>query len=164
MKHSSLKDPLIANRTGILAFHKALSDKPRDPLVVAAFSLAVHNGGDIFEAVDIARRINKSHDSSFHEISEPQYLDKQTLKDEITDLAASVKSTLCEMTDEYFVSQAMSAYPQAPVSDLVSNFLYVSILFSGFMENTLGCYQPGINTEPEQTPYFVTLYLVGSNV
>ncbi|XWS60209.1 hypothetical protein CRYUN_Cryun07bG0015600 [Craigia yunnanensis] len=104
---------------GILAFHKALSDKPRDLLVVAAFSLAVHNGGDILEAVDIARRINKSHDSSFHEISEPQYLDRQTLKDEVTDLAASVKSTLCEMTDEYFVSQAMSAYSQAPVSDLV---------------------------------------------
>ncbi|XP_022730312.1 uncharacterized protein LOC111285238 isoform X2 [Durio zibethinus] len=81
---------------GILAFHKALSDKPRDPLVVAAFSLAVHNGGDILEAVNIARRINKSHGSSFHELSEPGNLDNQALTDE-----------------------AMSAYPQAPVSDLV---------------------------------------------
>ncbi|XVE56505.1 hypothetical protein DITRI_Ditri04bG0015800 [Diplodiscus trichospermus] len=104
---------------GILAFHKALSDKPRDPLAVAAFSLAVHNGGDILEAVNIARRINKSHDSSFHELSEPQNLEDQTLTDEVMDLAASVKSTLCKMTDEHFVSQAMSAYPQAPFSDLV---------------------------------------------
>ncbi|XVF11444.1 hypothetical protein REPUB_Repub08aG0028100 [Reevesia pubescens] len=103
----------------ILAFHNALSDKPRDPLVVAVFSLAVHNGGDMSEAVNIARRINKSHDSSFHELLEPQNLEYQTLKNEVMDLAASVRSTLCKMTDEYFVSQAMSAYPQAPVSGLV---------------------------------------------
>ncbi|XVF49533.1 hypothetical protein PTKIN_Ptkin04bG0020300 [Pterospermum kingtungense] len=104
---------------GIFAFHKALSDKPRDPLVVAAFSLAVHNGGDILEAINIAKRINKSHDSSFHELSEPKNLENQSLIDEIMDLAASVKNTLFKMTDEHFVSQAMSAYPQAPVSDLV---------------------------------------------
>ncbi|KAG8475904.1 hypothetical protein CXB51_032666 [Gossypium anomalum] len=104
---------------GILAFHKALSNKPRDPLVVAAFSLAVHNGGDIPEAINIAKNINKSHDSSFHELSEPQNLENLTLVNEVMDLAASVKSTLSEMTDEHFVSQAMSAYPQAPFSDLV---------------------------------------------
>ncbi|KAA3460553.1 CCA-adding enzyme isoform X2 [Gossypium australe] len=104
---------------GILAFHKALSNKPRDPLVVAAFSLAVHNGGDIPEAINIAKNINKSHDSSFHELSEPQNLEDLTLVNEVMDLAASVKSTLSEMTDEHFVSQAMSAYPQAPFSDLV---------------------------------------------
>ncbi|TYG90923.1 hypothetical protein ES288_A12G221700v1 [Gossypium darwinii] len=104
---------------GILAFHKALSNKPRDPLVVAAFSLAVHNGGDIPEAINIAKNINKSHDGSFHELSEPQNLENLTLVNEVMDLAASVKSTLSEMTDEHFVSQAMSAYPQAPFSDLV---------------------------------------------
>ncbi|XVF08623.1 hypothetical protein REPUB_Repub07fG0018700 [Reevesia pubescens] len=104
---------------GILAFHKALSDKPRDPLVVAAFSLAVHNGGDMSEAVNIVRRINKPYDSTFHELSESQNLENQILITEVLDLAASVKSTLSKMTDEYFVSQAMSAYPQAPVSDLV---------------------------------------------
>ncbi|EOY22605.1 Polynucleotide adenylyltransferase family protein [Theobroma cacao] len=104
---------------GILAFHKALFDKPRDPLVVAAYSLVVHNGGDILEAVNIATRINKSHDTSFRELSEPRNLENQTLINEVMDLAASVKSTLCKMTDEHFVSQAMSAYPQAPFSDLV---------------------------------------------
>ncbi|KAK6262007.1 hypothetical protein QUC31_007823 [Theobroma cacao] len=104
---------------GILAFHKALFDKPRDPLVVAVYSLAVHNGGDILEAVNIATRINKSHDTSFRELSEPRNLENQTLINEVMDLAASVKSTLCKVTDEHFVSQAMSAYPQAPFSDLV---------------------------------------------
>lgn len=127
-----LKHPLIANRVGILAFHKALFDKPRDPLVVAAYSLVVHNGGDILEAVNIATRINKSHDTSFRELSEPRNLENQTLINEVMDLAASVKSTLCKMTDEHFVSQAMSAYPQAPFSDLVSTFLYPSFLYSGF--------------------------------
>ncbi|MBA0834908.1 hypothetical protein Goarm_007226, partial [Gossypium armourianum] len=116
--HSSLCHS-IGNRVGILAFHKALSNKPRDPLVVAAFSLAVHNGGDIPEAINIAKNINKSHDSSFHELSEPQNLENLTLVNEVMSLAASVKSTLSEMTDEHFVSQAMSAYPQAPFSDLV---------------------------------------------
>ncbi|MBA0805888.1 hypothetical protein Gohar_005376, partial [Gossypium harknessii] len=126
--HSSLCHS-IGNRVGILAFHKALSNKPRDPLVVAAFSLAVHNGGDIPEAINIAKNINKSHDSSFHELSEPQNLENLTLVNEVMSLAASVKSTLSEMTDEHFVSQAMSAYPQAPFSDLVfiSLALYLNV-------------------------------------
>lgn len=81
------------------------------------------------EAVNIARKINKSHDSNFHELSDPKNLEYQTLKDEIMDLAASVQSSLFKMTDEHFVSQAMSAYPQAPISDLVRNFLYVSFYF-----------------------------------
>ncbi|OMO93750.1 hypothetical protein COLO4_16700 [Corchorus olitorius] len=113
----------------ILAFHKALSDKSRDPMVVATFGLAVHNGGDIVEAVNIARRINKSHDISFRELSEPQNLENEALTNEVMDLAASVKSTMSMMTDEHFVSQAMSAYPEAPYSDLVfiSYALYLKV-------------------------------------
>ncbi|KAK2974204.1 hypothetical protein RJ640_021495 [Escallonia rubra] len=103
----------------ILAFHKALSDKPRDPLVVAAFSLAVHNGGDICEALKIARMISKPHDISFHELMESQNLGSKALKDEVMHLAESVRSALCDMTDEYYVSQAMAWYPKAPYSDLV---------------------------------------------
>lgn len=83
------------------------------------FSLAVHNGGNLSEAVKIARNITKPHNASFHELLEPQDMDSEALTDEVTDLAASVKSALSKMTDEYFVSQAMAAYPQAPYSDLV---------------------------------------------
>ncbi|KAA8540633.1 hypothetical protein F0562_024448 [Nyssa sinensis] len=104
---------------GILAFHKALSDQPRDPLVVAAFGLAVYNGGDMLEALKIARRISKPHDSSFHELLEPQELTSDALTDEVKNLAASVLGALSNMTDEYFVSKAMSGYPKAPYSDLV---------------------------------------------
>ncbi|XP_073140687.1 uncharacterized protein [Henckelia pumila] len=103
----------------ILAFHKALSDQPRDPLVVAAFSLAVHNGGDLLEAVSIARRISKQHDISFHELLEPRYLDSEELLDDVMSLAGSVRRALTNMTDEYFVSQAMAKYSKAPFSDLV---------------------------------------------
>ncbi|KAK3001639.1 hypothetical protein RJ639_021268, partial [Escallonia herrerae] len=103
----------------ILAFHKALSDEPRDPLVVAAFSLAVHNGGDICEALKIARMISKPHDISFHELMESQNLDSKAQKDEVMHLAESVRNALCDMTDEYYVSQAMARYPKAPYSDLV---------------------------------------------
>ncbi|MCD7460059.1 hypothetical protein HAX54_042759 [Datura stramonium] len=102
----------------ILAFHKALSDQPRDPLVVAAFSLGVHNGGDLSEALSIAKRISAQHDGSFHEL-ESQDLDLAALKEEVVELATSVQRELTNMTDEYFVSRAMANYPKAPYSDLV---------------------------------------------
>jgi hypothetical protein len=101
---------------------------PRDPLVVAAFSIAVHNGGDISEAINIARKITAPHDVSFHELSEPQILDSQALTHEVMDLAASVQSALSKMTDEYAVSQAMAGYPQAPYSDVVSIFMLFLLL------------------------------------
>ncbi|KAF3490338.1 hypothetical protein F2Q69_00056482 [Brassica cretica] len=107
----------------ILAFHKALSDQPRSPLVVAAFSLAVHNGGDILEAAKIAKKITRPHDSSFFElVQEPEKkknIEFQTLLDEVMDLDASVKDALNQMTDGYYISKAMAAYPQAPFSDMV---------------------------------------------
>jgi len=104
----------------ILAFHKALADKPRSPIVVAAFSLAVHNCGDILEAVEITKKITRPHDKSFFELVEPEEnLDFQTLLDEVMDLDASIEDALNQMTDAYFISKAMSAYPQAPYSDLV---------------------------------------------
>ncbi|KAJ8772392.1 hypothetical protein K2173_027569 [Erythroxylum novogranatense] len=104
---------------GILAFHKAVSDQPQNPMVVAAFCLALHNGGDMSEAVDIARRITRPYDVSLPELSEPQDLDTKSLVAEVVDLAASVKLVLSKMTDEYYVSQAMSDYPKAPQSDMV---------------------------------------------
>ncbi|GMH01111.1 hypothetical protein Nepgr_002950 [Nepenthes gracilis] len=103
----------------ILAFHKALVDEPRDPLVVAAFSLAVHNGGDMLEAIDIAKRISRPHDCSFHELLVPRELDSTALAEDAINLEASVKGALSKMTDEYAVSKAMASYPRAPYSDLV---------------------------------------------
>lgn len=106
---------------GILAFHLALVDEPHNPLAVATFALAIHNGGDLFEAVNIARGITQSHDSNFNELLDEHHpLDTDNeLMDEVLDLASSVKSALNMMTDEYFVSQAMARYPQAPYSDIV---------------------------------------------
>ncbi|KAB1217521.1 hypothetical protein CJ030_MR4G028402 [Morella rubra] len=74
---------------------------------VLASCLAVHNGGDMLEAVNIARMITTPHDVSFHELSERQNLDSQALTDAVMNLAASVKGALRKMTDEHFVSQAM---------------------------------------------------------
>lgn len=103
----------------ILAFHKALSEQPQDALVVAAFSLAVHNGGDMSEAVNIASTITKPHDVSFPELLEPQNLDSRAFVEEVKDLEASFKRALNHMTDEQIVSEAMAGYPKAPFSDLV---------------------------------------------
>lgn len=103
-----------------MAFHKALVDKPRDPLVVAAFSIAIHSGGSLSSAVDVARRISQPHDTSFCELSQP--VDQNSdigLMDEVIDLAISVEDALNKMTDEDFVSQALDKYPQAPRSDMV---------------------------------------------
>ncbi|KAK7358695.1 hypothetical protein VNO77_00633 [Canavalia gladiata] len=124
--YSNLDKLLAPNRpchsslwVAVLAFHKTLSDKPRESLVVAAFSLALHNGGNLSEAVDIARRINKPHDPRFPELLDPSGLDKEALEDEILDLAESVKGSLLQMTTRHLVSGAMADYPQAPYSDLV---------------------------------------------
>ena len=112
-----------------MAFHKALYDKPRDPMVVAAFSLAVHNGGDISEALEIARRITRPHDTSYPELLEPQSMESQALEDQVINLADSVKSALCGLTDEQFVCQAMARYSKAPFSDLVSTIPFFSCVF-----------------------------------
>ncbi|KAL3512520.1 hypothetical protein ACH5RR_025237 [Cinchona calisaya] len=103
----------------ILAFHKAIFDQPSDPSVIAAFCLAVHNGGDLLEASDIAKRISRQHDVSFLELLEPQDLDTDSLLVEVKHLAASIQGTLSTMTDEYTVSLAMAKYPKAPYSDIV---------------------------------------------
>ena len=88
-------------------------------MVIAAFSITVHSGGSLFEAVEIARRISQPHDS-FDELLDLRDLDfNNALIDHVVDLAASVKAVLCKMTDPCYVSQAMSKYPQAPCSDLV---------------------------------------------
>ncbi|XP_010421177.1 PREDICTED: uncharacterized protein LOC104706666 [Camelina sativa] len=104
----------------ILAFHKALADQPRSPLVVAAFSLAVHNCGDILEAVEITKKITRPHNKSFIELVErEENLNFEAMLDEVMDLDAFIRDALNQMTDGYFISKAMAAYPQAPYSDMV---------------------------------------------
>ncbi|XP_074346058.1 uncharacterized protein LOC141684826 isoform X2 [Apium graveolens] len=103
----------------ILAFHKALSDEPREPAVVAAYSLTVYFGGDMSEALKIAREISRPHDADFNELLEPCTLDHEELKEEVLHFDMAVRRALSEMTDEYHVSKAMSGFPKAPKSDLV---------------------------------------------
>lgn len=104
----------------ILAFHKALADQPRDPLVIAAFSIAVHSGESLMDAVKIARRIKQPHDAQFVEVSKLQsFKSNNELVDEVIDLAASATAALQKMTDEHCISQALIQYPKAPQSDMV---------------------------------------------
>lgn len=91
--------------------------------MVAAFSLAVYNGGDMSEALKIARSISRTHDADFNELLEPCTLDHEELKDEIMHLDTSIRTALSHMTDEYHVSKAMAAFPKAPKSDLVIGHL-----------------------------------------
>ncbi|KAL0547406.1 hypothetical protein IC582_017340 [Cucumis melo] len=103
----------------LLAFHKALVDQPQDPVVVAALSLAINNGGSLFEAVEIAQNISQPH-ASFHEIVESNHKESDySLAEQVIDLADSVNTVLWKMTNSQYVSQAMIKYPQAPWSDLV---------------------------------------------
>ncbi|KAK4782257.1 hypothetical protein SAY86_016359 [Trapa natans] len=105
---------------GMLAFHKALYGHPRHPSVVAAYSLAINNGGNMVEALKIARTISRPHDPRFVELLQEQWGgDPEVLRDDVMNLAKSIKEALSSMTDENFVSQAMAAYPEAPYSDLV---------------------------------------------
>ncbi|XP_078156481.1 uncharacterized protein LOC144552210 [Carex rostrata] len=105
----------------VFAFHDALANEARDPMVVAAFALALYNGGNMEEAFCTARKICHPHDPTFPELSgRPVDLDSdEDLEREVRDLALSMESSLSSMTDPYFVSEAMSMYPQAPSSNLV---------------------------------------------
>ncbi|KAL9231577.1 hypothetical protein vseg_006788 [Gypsophila vaccaria] len=103
----------------LLAFHKALADQARAPSVIAAFALAINNGGDIEEAVDVARMIYRPSEPKFHELLENQNCEKAVLTEEVQSLAVSVNVALSSMTDKYAISKAMAKYPQAPQSDLV---------------------------------------------
>ncbi|CAN6472252.1 unnamed protein product [Victoria cruziana] len=103
----------------IFAFHLAMIDEPRDPLVVSAFALAVRNGGEMEEAVNLVKLVEQEHDSRYSELLEPHPFDTdREFMDDVLDFASAVKAALGMMTDEYSVSQAMARYPQAPFSDL----------------------------------------------
>ena len=56
--------------------------------MVAAFSLAVHNGGDVSEAINIARSISTPCEMSFYELLRPQKMGFKVLKNEVMDLAS----------------------------------------------------------------------------
>ncbi|VFQ60897.1 unnamed protein product [Cuscuta campestris] len=104
----------------ILAFHKALVDRPRNPLVVAAFSIVVYTGGSSSDALGIVKKVSQLHDTRFAELSVDHSPNSdEELLDEVMDLAVDVKCTLQKMTDECFVSRALIKYPQAPPSDMV---------------------------------------------
>jgi hypothetical protein len=119
--------------------------------VVAAFSLAVHNGGSVLEAVKIARMIDKPHDMKFPELLDLSGRNVEALETGVRDLAESVRGALLQMTDEHFVSQAMSDYPQAPHSDLVSIFFLFSYAYS------LGFYP--VHETHEDDKYLIIIYL-----
>ncbi|KAG5629338.1 hypothetical protein H5410_001055 [Solanum commersonii] len=116
---STLDNLLAPNRPCHSTFHKALVDRPRDPLVVAAFSIAVHCGGSLSDVLGIVRKISQPHDTRFPELIDQNIESDEALLDEMMDLATYVEAALQEMTDEHFVSQALIEYPQAPKSDLV---------------------------------------------
>lgn len=111
-------------RISILALHEALVRQPRDPLVVATFALALYLGGDMSLALDIGKSINRQHNTGFSELLEPQVWDDKHLVSEVQSLAVSMRRALTEMTDEYFVANAMAKIPQAPSSDLVSTIYF----------------------------------------
>ncbi|KAJ3675825.1 hypothetical protein LUZ60_004867 [Juncus effusus] len=105
---------------GLLAFHASLAHTPRSPLTIATFTLALHNGGDISEAVSIANKITDSHDGTFPELSRSFRLESERdLEREVIDLAESVKEAMDCMMDGEFVWRAMEKYPEAPRSDMV---------------------------------------------
>ncbi|XP_010538159.1 PREDICTED: uncharacterized protein LOC104812601 isoform X2 [Tarenaya hassleriana] len=106
---------------GILAFHKALVDQPRDPIVVAAFCLTLFNEGSLSESIDVTKSITQKHNSEFRELS-ARRTDSDSdarLSKQVVEFAESVRSAVRKMKDRDYISRAMREYPQAPESDLV---------------------------------------------
>uniref|UniRef100_A0A1J3CQ33 Poly(A) polymerase I n=1 Tax=Noccaea caerulescens TaxID=107243 RepID=A0A1J3CQ33_NOCCA len=107
---------------GILAFHKALVDQPRDPKIVASYCLAIYSELSLSEAIEIARTNSKQHNSNFQELSghEKDIADSNSkLSQQVINFAESIKSAARKMNDRDYLANAMSKYPQAPGSDMV---------------------------------------------
>ncbi|KAF8079959.1 hypothetical protein N665_0988s0004 [Sinapis alba] len=107
---------------GILAFHKALVDQPRNPTVVASYCLAIYSDISLSEAMEIAKTNTKQHNSNFQELSvhEKDIAGSgRKLSQQVMSLAESVKSAARKMHDRDYLANAMSKYPQAPSSDMV---------------------------------------------
>ncbi|XP_013613558.1 PREDICTED: poly(A) polymerase I isoform X2 [Brassica oleracea var. oleracea] len=105
---------------GILAFHKALVDQPRDPTVVASYCLAIYSDISLSEAMEIAKSNTKQHNSNFQELSaQDKDIAGSKLSQQVMSLAESVKSAAKKMHDRDYLANAMSKYPQAPSSDMV---------------------------------------------
>lgn len=114
---------IINLRIGILAFHKALVDQPRDPTVVASYCLAIYSDISLSEAMEIAKSNTKQHNSNFQELSvhEKDIAGSGSkLSQQVMSLAESVKSAAKKMHDRDYLANAMSKYPQAPSSDMVT--------------------------------------------
>lgn len=109
-------------RIGILAFHKALVDQPRDPTVVASYCLAIYSDISLSEAMEIAKSNTKQHNSNFQELSaQDKDIAGSKLSQQVMSLAESVKSAAKKMHDRDYLANAMSKYPQAPSSDMVTH-------------------------------------------
>ncbi|CAN8291093.1 unnamed protein product [Cochlearia groenlandica] len=107
---------------GILAFHKALADQPRDPTVVASYCLAIYSEVSLSEAIKIAKSNTKQHNSNFQEVSchEKDNVDTDSkISQHVMSLAESIKSSARKMSDREYLANVMSQYPQAPISDMV---------------------------------------------
>lgn len=111
-------------RIGILAFHKALVDQPRDPAVVASYCLAIYSDISLSEAMEIAKSNTKQHNSNFQELSaQDKDIAGSKLSQQVMSLAESVKSAAKKMHDRDYLANAMSKYPQAPSSDMVTHIV-----------------------------------------
>lgn len=143
---STLDNLLAPNRPchsslwiAILAFHTALEDRPKDPWVVAAFSIAVRCGGSLSDALRIVKNTSQPHDTRFSELLDQNIESNEALLDEMMDLATHVEAALQNMTDEHFVSQALLKYPQAPKSDMV----FISRMLSHKVSAIFECVRKG---------------------
>jgi len=114
-------------RIGILAFHKALVDQPRDPTVVASFCLAIYSEVSLSEAIAIARSNSKQHNSHFQELSSPEKdtADSESkISQQVIKLAESIRSAARKLNNRDYIANAMSKYPQAPGSDMVGTLTF----------------------------------------
>ncbi|CAL9216511.1 unnamed protein product [Arabidopsis halleri] len=136
---------------GILAFHKALVDQPRDPTVVASFCLAIYSEVSLSEAIAIARSNSKQHNSHFQELSdhEKDTADSESkLSQQVIKLAESIRSAARKLNDRDYIANAMSKYPQAPGSDMV----FLSRPMLERVEKMFGSVRRKRNQETEDVP------------
>ncbi|KAF3789691.1 Poly(A) polymerase I [Nymphaea thermarum] len=130
---------------GILAFHLALVNHPRDALVIWTFCLALYLG-DGREAVKLARQKAEMRVVYASEISQSKTMDDEQLCAEVCSFVSSMKSSVDALTKKDSLLEAMERYPHSSCSGLV----VVSLRTGRCASELLNIFQNGIESIREK--------------
>jgi hypothetical protein len=113
------------DRVGLLAFHLALVNNPREALVIRTFASVLYHG-NWEEGVKFAKEQAEMHVDFVPEISgSSNFKSDEELAKGVTLLASLVQDSISTLTETENLFKSMSRYPFSPCSGFVSTSLFI---------------------------------------